>query len=51
MDPMVTELAVIAFPNGQARLVEAGPGTSVEDVIAVTEAALIIPDNVPEMRL
>jgi len=29
----------------------AGPGTSVEDVIAVTEAALIIPDSVPEMRL
>ena len=47
----VTELAVIAFPEGQATLLETGPGVSVEDVIAATEAVLIIPDTVPEMRL
>ena len=51
VDLLVTELAVIAFPNGQATLVETGPGVSVEDVIAATEAALIVPDNVPPMRL
>ena len=48
---MVTELAVIAFLNGQATLVETGPGVSIEDVIAATEAALIVPDDVPQMRL
>ena len=51
VDLVVTELAVIAFLNGQAMLVETGPGVSVEDVIAATEATLIIPDDVPQMRL
>ena len=51
VDLVVTELAVIAFPNGNATLVETGPGVSVEDVIAATEAALVVPDSVPKMRL
>ena len=51
VDLVVTELAVIAFLNGQAMLVETGPGVSIEDVIAATEATLFIPDDVPQMRL
>ena len=51
VDLVVTELAVIAFPNGRATLVETGPGISVAQVIAATEAELIVPDNVPEMQL
>jgi acetate CoA/acetoacetate CoA-transferase beta subunit len=51
VDLVVTELAVIAFPKGQATLLETGPGVSVEQVIVATEAALVIPDNVPAMRL
>src|SRR6476661_6194612 len=51
VDLVVTELAVIAFPKGQATLLETGPGVSVEQVIAATEAALVIPAEVPEMRL
>lgn len=51
VDLVVTELAVIAFPNGNATLVETGPGVSVEYVIAATEAALVVPDSVPKMRL
>jgi acetate CoA/acetoacetate CoA-transferase beta subunit len=51
VDLVVTELAVIAFLNGQAMLVETGPGVSIEDVIAATEATLIVPDDVPQMRL
>ena len=51
VDLVVTELAVIAFLNGQATLVETGPGVSIEDVIAATEATLIVPDDVPQMRL
>jgi len=48
---VVTELAVIGFPNGRATLVETGPGVTVAQVIAATEAELFVPDNVPEMRL
>lgn len=48
---LVTEMAVIAFPGGRATLLETGPGVSVEQVIAATEAELVIPETVPEMRL
>jgi acetate CoA/acetoacetate CoA-transferase beta subunit len=51
VDLVVTELAVIAFPDGQATLLETGPGVTVSDVVAATEADLIIPDKVPEMAL
>ena len=51
VDLVVTELAVIAFPDGQATLVETGPGVSVAEVVAATEAALVVPANVPEMCL
>jgi acetate CoA/acetoacetate CoA-transferase beta subunit len=51
VDLVVTELAVIAFPNGNATLIETGPGISIAQVIAATEAELTVPDNVPEMRL
>ena len=46
VDLVVTELAVIAFANGRARLVETAEGISVADVQAATEAAL---DNAPEL--
>jgi acetate CoA/acetoacetate CoA-transferase beta subunit len=48
---VVTELAVIGFPDGQATLLETGPGISVAQVVAATEAELVIPDHVPEMAL
>ena len=51
VDLVVTELAVTAFPNGQATLMETGPGVTVGDVIAATDATLVIPDEVPEMPL
>jgi acetate CoA/acetoacetate CoA-transferase beta subunit len=40
VDLVVTELAVIAFPNGRATLIETAPGVSVADVLAATEATL-----------
>ena len=46
VDLVVTELAVIAFANGRARLVETAEGISVADVQAATEAAL---DIAPEL--
>ena len=39
------------FPDGQATLLETAPGVSVGEVMAVTDAELVIPDNVPEMKL
>jgi acetate CoA/acetoacetate CoA-transferase beta subunit len=51
VDLVVTELAVIAFPAGRATLLETAPGVSVQDVIAATEATLVIPEKVPDMAL
>jgi acetate CoA/acetoacetate CoA-transferase beta subunit len=49
VDLIVTELAVIGFSNGRPMLIERGPGVSVEDIVAATEAKLDIPKEVPEM--
>jgi acetate CoA/acetoacetate CoA-transferase beta subunit len=51
VDLVVTDLAVIAFPDGKATLLETAPGVSVKDVVALTGAELTIPDSVPEMQL
>ena len=51
VDLVVTELAVIGFPGGRATLLEIGPGASVSQVVAATEAELVIPEHVPEMAL
>ena len=51
VDLVVTELAVIAFQDGRATLRETGPGVSVAQVVAATEAELAVPNEVPEMTL
>jgi acetate CoA/acetoacetate CoA-transferase beta subunit len=51
VDLVVTELAVIAFPGGRATLMESGPGVSVDQVVAATQAELVVPTKVPEMKL
>ena len=51
IDLVVTEMAVITFSNGQAVLTETAPGVKVEDVVASTEAVLLIPSSVQEMQL
>jgi acetate CoA/acetoacetate CoA-transferase beta subunit len=51
VDLVVTEMAVIAFPNGRATLLETGPGLSPAQVVAATEAELLIGGAVPEMAL
>jgi acetate CoA/acetoacetate CoA-transferase beta subunit len=43
VDLVVTELAVIGFPGGQATLLETAEGVTVEQVVAATEAELVIP--------
>ena len=48
---VVTELAVLE-PTAQGLLLkEVAPGVAPQDVIAVTDAALVIPPHVPTMRL
>ena len=51
VDLVVTELAVIAFPGGRATLMETAPGITANDVVAATEAELVVPQSVPQMSL
>ncbi len=51
VDLVVTEMAVIGFPNGRATLLEIAPGVSVGHVVEATEAPLSVPDRVPQMEL
>jgi acetate CoA/acetoacetate CoA-transferase beta subunit len=51
VDLVVTELAVIGFPNGRATLLETAPGVTVDEVRAATEAELFIPAKVPQMAI
>jgi acetate CoA/acetoacetate CoA-transferase beta subunit len=48
---VVTDMAVISFSGGRITLQETAPGVTVAEVMAVTEADLFIPANVPEMRI
>jgi acetate CoA/acetoacetate CoA-transferase beta subunit len=50
VDLVVTEMAVVGFPNGIATLLETTPGISVAQVLEVTEANLVT-DKVREMRV
>jgi acetate CoA/acetoacetate CoA-transferase beta subunit len=51
VDLVVTELAAIAFPGGQATLLETAPGVAVQQVLECTEAELAVPAQVPEMNI
>jgi len=51
VDLVVTDLAVIEPTDAGLILRERAPGVSIEAILAATEAALVIPDDVPEMIL
>ena len=51
VDLVVSEMAVIAFPEGRATLLETGPGVSVEQIVAATEAKLVVSDKISEMQV
>jgi len=51
IDMVVTELAVISFRSGRATLLETAPGVTTAQVVAATEAELVIPDKVAVMAL
>ena len=51
VDLVVTELAVISFEGGRPTLRETAPGVSVQQVLAATEASLVVPPQVPQMQI
>ena len=51
VDLLVTELAVIAFPEGRATLMETAPGVTVEQVVAATQAPLAMAATVRPMAI
>ena len=51
VDLVVTELAAIRPTEAGLVLAERAPGVSVEQILAATEAALILPAEIPEMAL
>jgi len=51
VDLVVTDLAVIGFPDGRMTLLETAPGVSVAEVMAATEADLSVANNVSEMKV
>jgi 3-oxoacid CoA-transferase subunit B len=48
---VVTNLAYLEIKDGAFHLVERAPGVTVEEIQAATEGTLVVPDNVPEMKL
>ena len=48
---IVSDLAVIDVKDGALHLRERAPGVSVEDVVKATAAKLVVPANVPEVRV
>jgi acetate CoA/acetoacetate CoA-transferase beta subunit len=51
VDLVVTELAVISFADGRPTLMETAPGVTVPQVLAVTEAELVVPSKVATMNI
>src|SRR5262245_32500079 len=49
VDLVVTELAVIAFPDGQATLLETAPGVTLDEVTRATDAPLLVGADVRPM--
>ena len=48
---VVTDMAVIGFTDAGPELRETAPGVTVAEVLAATEAELIVPDHVPVMAV
>ncbi|MDC3351747.1 3-oxoacid CoA-transferase subunit B [Crocinitomicaceae bacterium] len=48
---IVTNLALLEIKDEKFHLLERAPGVSVEEIKAATAGDLVIPDNVPEMKI
>lgn len=47
---VVTDLCVMDIREGRFHLLERAPGVSIDDIIAATEAELVIEGEIPEMK-
>ena len=48
---IVTNLAVLEIKDNKFHLIETAPGVTVDEIIAATEGELVVPENVPEMKI
>ena len=48
---VITNLAVLEIKDNAFHLIERAPGVSVQDIKNATEGSLIVPENVPEMKI
>ena len=48
---VVTNLAVLYIRDGAFHLVERAPGVTVDEIVAATAGKLVVPAEVPEMRI
>jgi len=48
---VITNLAVLEVKNNAFHLIERAPGVSVDEIKKATEGTLIVPENVPEMKI
>ena len=48
---VITDLAVLELKDGKFHLLERAPGVEIDEIKKLTEADLVIPDSVPEMKL
>lgn len=48
---IITNLALLEVKNGKFHLIERAPGVSVEEIEKATAGDLVVPDNVPEMKI
>ena len=47
---VLTDLAYLEIRDGKFHLIERAPGVPVEEIIEKTAGALVVPENVPEMK-
>jgi 3-oxoacid CoA-transferase subunit B len=48
---VLTDLALLDIEDGKFILRERAPGVSIEEIVNLTEGELVVPDDVPEMRV
>ncbi len=48
---VLTDLALLDIEEGKFILRERAPGVSVEEIVSLTEGELVVPDEVPEMKI
>lgn len=48
---VITNLALLEIKDNAFHLIERAPGVSVEEIRTATEGTLVVPENVPEMKI